>query len=377
MNHTFKVLHLCFSKSWGGLEMYPVQLVPALARHGWEMQVATLTGSPIAQMLGGLGLKPLQFRSVHTALLNVHSILRYLRANDIRVVHANKSTDMRVAAMLVALDPSIRLFFTDHMGVTRPKKDWFHRWTYGKLQRLFSVSDATHARNIKAFPLPAQRISRLYLGIDLAPYQCVMSDQAKVAQRLSLGVPAAGPIIAIPGRINEGKGHIQWVQALDRLNRSRPDLAWHGLIIGKASGADALPGGFESRLIAEIKKYGLENRITFAGFRDDMASCLKAVDIVAIASHNEAFGLSVIEAMAAGCAVVGADSGAIPEMITPQTGRLAPVMGTDAWVRAFVELLDYPQQRLQMARNAKVFSHAHFGIDQHVRSLSAYYSGAC
>jgi len=368
-----KVLFLCFSKSWGGLEMYPARVAPALARQGWEVHAATLRGSRVARSLLDLDLKPIEFQSVHTALLHIFTILRYLKAHGIRVVHANKSADMRIGALLVALDPSIKLFFTDHMGVTKPKKDWFHRWTYSKVNRLFSVSDATLARNRRAFPVSADRISRLYLGIDLGPYATELSEQERATQRLSMNVPVSSNLIAIPGRINDGKGHMEWVQALGVLRHTRPDLQWHAVVIGQASGADALAGGFQDRLMAQVQALGLESVITFTGFREDMPDCLKALDIVAIPSYNEAFGLSVVEAMAAGCAVVGADSGAIPEMITPERGRLAAPKDSQAWAQAFAELLDDTEQRQRIAKNAKAWSHAHFSMDQHVRSLSAFY----
>jgi glycosyltransferase involved in cell wall biosynthesis len=263
------------------------------------------------------------------------------------------------------------------MGVTKPKKDWFHRWTYSKVSRLFSVSDATLARNRRAFPLPVDRISRLYLGIELRPYATELSEQERATQRLSMNVPVSGSLIAIPGRINDGKGHMEWMQALAVLRHTRPDLQWHAVVIGQASGADALAGGFQDRLMAQVQALGLESVITFTGFREDMPDCLKALDIVAIPSYNEAFGLSVVEAMAAGCAVVGADSGAIPEMITPERGRLAAPKDSQAWAQAFAELLDDTEQRQRIAQNAKAWSHAHFGMDQHVRLLSAFYLDAC
>lgn len=42
---------------------------------------------------------------------------------------------------------------------------------------------------------------------------------------------------------------------------------------------------------------------------------LSLMDIVCIPSYNEAFGLTVIKAMAAGNAIIGANTGAIPEVL--------------------------------------------------------------
>ena len=51
--------------------------------------------------------------------------------------------------------------------------------------------------------------------------------------------------------------------------------------------------------------------------------CVKVMDIVRIPSVNETFGLSAIQAMAAGCPLVGSASGAIPELLAADRGRTA------------------------------------------------------
>ncbi|WP_280539888.1 hypothetical protein [Chromohalobacter sp. 11-W] len=46
-----KVLHICLSRGWGGLEMYPARIIPELARQGWRAYVLTLEGTRLAQTL--------------------------------------------------------------------------------------------------------------------------------------------------------------------------------------------------------------------------------------------------------------------------------------------------------------------------------------
>ena len=146
------VLQICLSKSWGGLEMYPAQLAAALVRQGCQVHGAALEGTAVADSFKKAGLSHLAFGSQWRALLTVKTTLAYIRQHQITVIHAHKSGDMRLAAFLVQLAPDLKLFFTDHMGVSMSKKDWLHRWMYSKVTRLFSISRATHARNLKAFP---------------------------------------------------------------------------------------------------------------------------------------------------------------------------------------------------------------------------------
>lgn len=368
-----RVIHICLSPSWGGLEMYPGRVTPALLDQGWEVFGVALSGTQVATSMQDAGAETLVFRSQAHALCRVIQILRYLKAHDIRVVHAHKSSDMRLCALLAALWPRIRLFFTDHMGVKKPKKDIYHRWAYSKVWRLFSISQVTYQRNVSAFPLPKARIQQLYYGINLTAYEPVLDESERTSIRQSLGVDEAAIAIALPGRISESKGHGCWVDALAQL-RGKPGLPpWQGVIIGEAGGLEAMPGGFADKLKARVGQLGLSKNVVFTGFRNDLARCLMAMDIVCIPSINEAFGLSVVEAMAAGCPVVGSNAGAIPELITADRGCVAPPDDPFAWADALVDLIANEPQRLQLGANASRWVNANFGLDSHVSRLVAAY----
>ncbi len=367
------VLQLCLSKSWGGLEMYPAQLGAALVRQGCQVHGATLEGTAVADSLKKAGLPQLTFGSQVRALLAVKKTLNYIRRHQITVIHAHKSGDMRLAALLLQLAPDLKLFFTDHMGVSMSKKDWLHRWMYSKVNRLFSISLATHARNLNAFPLPPERITLLYNGIDLRPYQQASGLEQREHVRRALKVPLQGLLLGIPGRINRGKGQMQWVQALAVLAKRPLTVDWHAVIIGEASGEDALEGGYKAQLVERIEALGLSSRVTLAGFQSEMAQCLQAIDIAAIASHNEAFGLSVIEAMAAGCAVVGANSGAIPELISADVGLLVNPDDSQAFADSLATLIQDDERRLGLGQRARDYALQNFGMDAYVTRLLEYY----
>ncbi|WP_445003692.1 glycosyltransferase [Halomonas mongoliensis] len=367
MSH--KVLHICLSSGWGGLEMYPSRIIPELARQGWQAHGLALAGSRVAESFREAGVEPLTLASKGRALLAAGRVLAYLKAHGIGVLHCHKSSDLRLGALLVTLRPSLRLFFTDHMGVTRPKKDPYHRWAYGKVTRLLSISEATRARNLAAFPLPAERIRRLYLGIDPAPYAPCLDEEARLALRRELGVPEGAVAIGLPGRLTPGKGQEVWVEALARLAEARPELAWHGVLIGGLTAQEGSDEAHVAALRERIKALGLEARITFTGFRRDLPRLFEALEVVCVPSRNEAFGLTVIEAMAAGRAVIGSDSGAIPELLDGETGRLAPAEDATAWAAAMAELAGDAELRRRLGAAARRRVEEDFTLAAHVASL--------
>ncbi|WP_232090431.1 glycosyltransferase [Billgrantia diversa] len=219
MSH--KVMHICLSDGWGGLEMYPARIIPELQRQGWEPHGLVLAGSRVAESLSAAGIEPLTMASRGRALLQVGRVLAYLQRHAINVVHCHKSSDLRLGALLASLRPGLKLFFTDHMGVTRPKKDLYHRWAYGRVTRLFAISEATRVRNLAAFPLPAERIRRLYLGIDLALYAPQLDEASRETLRDTLGVAPGQVAIGLPGRLTPGKGQALWLEGLARLRSPR------------------------------------------------------------------------------------------------------------------------------------------------------------
>ncbi|MBD3897059.1 glycosyltransferase family 4 protein [Halomonas sp. ML-15] len=364
-------MHICLSSGWGGLEMYPSRIIPELQRQGWQVHGLALAGSRVADSLQAAGITPLTVASRGRALLAVLRILDYLRRHEIRVLHCHKSSDLRLAALLKTLRPGLRLFFTEHMGVTRPKKGLYHRWAYGKLSRMFSISEATRARNLNAFSLPAERIQRLYLGIDPGPYA---SGGDSETLRSELGASQGELLIGLPGRLTPGKGQDVWLEALALLTQRSPALHWHAVMIGGLTASEGSDEPYVAQLKSQVAALGLTERVSFAGFRRDLPRLLGALDIVCIPSTNEAFGLTVIEAMAAGRPVVGADSGAIPELLDSEVGLLAAPDDAEAWAVQLEALAAAPELREALGAAAAGRVRRDFTLSAHVAALSDAYA---
>ena len=354
--------------------MYPGRVTPELQRQGWTVHGLALAGTRVADAFRSVGVEPLTVNTRISAVLQVPRILRYLDQYDIRVIHAHKSSDMQVAALLAQYRRDLRVFFTDHMGVKKPKKDLYHRWAYAKARRVFSISQATYEWNRASLPVPAERLVQLYYGIDLDAYREPLSEAERRELRRSLGVDEQAVVIALPGRINRSKGHAMWLDAIRQLAERAELPYWQGVVVGEASGEDARPGGFADQLRATVAQQGLEGRVVFAGFRQDMAKCLQAVDIACIPSVKEAFGLSVIESMAAKCAVVGSASGAIPELIDRDRGRIADPADSSAWAAVLAELVADAGLRGHLSASAADWVNARFTLAGHVERLVGHYT---
>ncbi|MEL6714380.1 MAG: N-acetyl-alpha-D-glucosaminyl L-malate synthase BshA [Planctomycetota bacterium] len=108
----------------------------------------------------------------------------------------------------------------------------------------------------------------------------------------------------------------------------------------------------EARRIARDR--GVCEHVSFLGMRSDLAELLGSADLFCYASTEESFGLSALEAMASGTAVLGTRVGGVPEVVTDgETGVLVDLEDDAAYVDALVELLGDRARSLAMGERAR------------------------
>lgn len=312
MNTNNAVLHICLSDGWGGLEMYPIRTGKALLEQHWQVLGLCLKGTRVAQGMKEAGMITFEVDSKWDLLKKITKVNAWLKEHNTTLIHAHKSGDLVFAALLDAI-ASYRIIFTEHMGVTRPKKDLYHKWVYSHVDQILSISDETKARNLKALPVPADKIQRLWLGTEITP---PITDTQLISNiRQELSIPPDAKVIGTLGRMGSGKGQLELLEAFIQLkaNGAHPDV--HLLIVGGLSKDEGSNEDVVQKLQSLTKQHQLEEFVHFSGFRRDTKNMLATMDIVAILSHNEAFGLTVIEAMAAGKLILGSNTGAIPEIL--------------------------------------------------------------
>ena len=117
------LMHICLSKGWGGLEMYPARITPHLCAAGLQVHACAWTASKVSTSLQAAGAQVYELTSWAHLPRQLPKLLAHIRRVQIQVIHCHKSSDLRLAALISIFLPHIRIFFTDHMGVTRPTKD--------------------------------------------------------------------------------------------------------------------------------------------------------------------------------------------------------------------------------------------------------------
>lgn len=197
-----------------------------------------------------------------------------------------------------------------------------------RLTSLAGCSEYVVQRNMRRFGLPAGRCPVIYNGIDTRRF---------VPSRRVGGRP---PVIAAVARLIPEKG----IDVLLRACVLIQDLPWELRIVGH--------GAEEDNLKALAASLGLGNRVEFLGLRDNVEETLQAADVkVHPCLWEEAFGLTIAEAMAAGCATIASRIGGIPEIIDDGVhGLLVTPGNAEELAAAMRRVLANPDLRAELAQ---------------------------
>ncbi|HXF52407.1 MAG TPA: glycosyltransferase [Dehalococcoidia bacterium] len=159
-----------------------------------------------------------------------------------------------------------------------------------------------------------------------------------------------GPVVMNLGRLSHKKGLDILVRAFARAARERSDA-----VLALVGPDDE---GLTPRLRSLAASEGVADRIVFVGMLagEEKRAALAAADVWALPSHTENFGLAVVEAMAAGKAVVISPAVNLASEISAAGAGLVRPQTPDAFAVALSELLADPGRREALGRRARAFA---------------------
>jgi glycosyltransferase involved in cell wall biosynthesis len=309
----------CSSPSWGGMEMQSVLSARELAGRGYPVLFLTgrRTRAGEEAASAGLTVRPILSRN-HIAPIAIVRAARLLRREAVRLVHAEYSKDLWTLVPATRLAGGIPVLLTKRLASSVDKKDPIHRRLYAGTARIIAISSAIKENILKRTDVPAERIVVLPNGVDLARF--TPEEGSRERAREELGIPPGAPAVGLVGRISRGKGHLAFVRGAALLRQSFPEARF--LIVGSVTDGEKEYDRAVRSLVSEL---GLEERVIFAGFREDVPRVLSALDALVVPSRSEALGNVVLEGMAARLPIAAAGEAGIRDIVVDgETGLLFP-----------------------------------------------------
>jgi len=363
-----KILQVCPSPAWGGLEHYPMRvLTPALKGRGHEVHWLVRPGTPLEGAASDQGettfLLPSGYANYSPA--NIKMVRRLCREHryDMVVVHRPKDV-----YLLSAVEGGQRVLFRHMNPGTKDRRTLFHRWVYRFVDRMLCTTQLMKTMTVATYPIAAERVEVVPYGVD--PLRFQVDPQAIARVRNDWGVDEGQPVAGIIGRLDPQKGQDVFVAAAAQVLQQLPEARF--VIVGEETKGEE---GFGAQVHRQVASLGLQDRILFRPFARDVAPLMAALDVFVLATHCETFGIVLIEAMAAGTAVVATDCGGPPEVLG-DAGVLVPPQDVRALADALMNLLADPVGRQNLALRGRGRAHERFALERTV-DLFLSTSGDC
>jgi glycosyltransferase involved in cell wall biosynthesis len=375
-----RVLHLTLSFAPGGRR----QAITTLLRHlprasvGCELACLDRAGCPLEELME---LSPSAMVIGRRGLLDLRAANRLLwhcRRNNIDLIHAHDAAS-QFAGMCVRLArPRTRLVMTFHRSLgfesARRRDRARNAIATAACGAIIAGSRERRSHFLAENYVSPRKVVRIPFGIDTERFQPCL--ETRNAIRAELGFGPADVVLGAVGHFGPEKGIDLVLQGFNELlarRRDRQSDCVSLVICGRGTAE-------QEQQMRTLVRAGHARLVRFAGFQTEIWRWLQAFDLLVHAPREEAFGLVLIEAMAAGLPVVATRVGGIPDIVrTGQTGLLVPPDNPRELASALESLTDNGDLRRSMSIAARSTAVSEYDSEiyarRHVRLYEAVLAG--
>ena len=345
-----RVLVIFSSGEIGGAERSLTRMVLASRAGAVDYRIATC-GDGVAwqRWAAEIGLAPLSFPIFASRAIRwreIARLVRHCRESPPDVIYA---VGIRCAVLVRILRP-----FLPRSAVVHAIRSTFPRGTalarrMRMSERLFGWLTDHYVANsqsgadslVQIAGTPAGKITVIHNGVEPA---AVAPSDAR----------ARGRRIAVVANLNQYKGHIEFLDIVERVRAAVPDV--EVLFIGRDDSGGKVP--------REVERRGLADAVRVCGFQPEPDHLVATARVFALPSTRiEGCPTAVLEALMVGIPVVAYQIGGLPEVVqSGVTGTLVPPGRADLFAAALLQLLQDDELNARYSAAARVDANARFTL---------------
>ncbi|MGH9381472.1 MAG: glycosyltransferase family 4 protein [Thermoanaerobaculia bacterium] len=355
------------TKSTGGLATYNRTLLEQLQDRGYSVSVVCLSEGSGAYARA-FAKREIPATSMDMARYTIAPfsdlklairLVRHLRRNpvDLVIAHGAKAGFLgRLAGRVTGARVLYVLHSMPFLERVQGRRAIFYR----SLERIgrrmgghiVAISHAMRDEIEKHGIAPASAVTVLHTGIDPSAL-AIPRDQSSA--RMALGLDPRRPVVGWAGRLNPQKAPLDFIRAAELVTRSVPEAQF--FMAGE--------GSLASTVRALANKLGLGDRLILAGWQEDAARMLSALDVYVATSWWEGLPLTLLEAMCGERAVVATAVDGVVEVIRDGVDGFLVDAGDPPAMAARLELLLRDDgRRSELGRAARRRVMEHFTVDR-------------
>lgn len=346
------ILYITNHLNTGGITSYVLRLACALKEKGHNIHIASSGGQLLEKFLQeGIDYIRIPIRTKCEVspkiIFSLLKLLPLLKSGNIELIHCNSRTT-QVLGCLLSRYSGVTYISTCHgFFKNRLSRRIFPCW--GK--RIIAISEEVRAHLLDDFNVEETKIRVINHGVDMEVFKPLAQEELRQAKnRFGLG---DGPVVGHIGRLSDVKGQEYLIRAMKKILAKVPQAQL--LIIGE--------GRMKGELFRLVQGLRIVGNVYFVPQASQMNEALSAMDIFVMPSVKEGLGLALMEAMAAGRAVVASDVGGIKSLIKDGfNGLLVPPKDADGLAAAILRLLGNHQEARRLGGNARDFIEKNFPL---------------
>ena len=322
------------SYAGGGAERVALFAAQALTDAGMRVDLVVACGRGELRDVPLPGVNKVELGAV-TEILSAPGWVRYLKRVRPRCAMSIVHTSNFSSGIGKLLVPDVPVIVSQHLALrcNRSNQWWFRRWfglgperfVYRHVERVTGVSQGLADECAEVFDLPPHKVLALPnpRHEQAAPLE-ITAEQEPMFEK---------PVLLSVGRLTHQKDYGMLLRAFADVS-SRRDL--NLVILGD--------GPERASLEAQARALGLSQRVFFPGFVDNAESFMRRARLFVMSSRNEGLPMVLIEALAAGTAIVSTDCPFGPQELLDggRLGRLTPVGDAERLAAAIEAELDEP-----------------------------------
>jgi glycosyltransferase involved in cell wall biosynthesis len=337
-----RILQLVSCRGWSSDAYLAARLSSELARRGHDVWLGCRRGTETRVMTraraeGVQRLEAFGFSGGMAPAGDVADVRRLLRwLPEVDVVHTHRSKEHWLVAMANRLSGTPRPVVRTRHIVQAVRPHAANRWLYGRATALVhTVSEAIRRQYVASGLVPPGRAVALPGGVDVDRHA---RAEPSPHLRRRAGAGDAEILVGLVAGLRVMKGHDVAVEAVARLGADGDRLRF--AFVGA--------GSQEGRIRKMLDERAPGGRIVLAGFADDLPAVMAALDMgLYVPVESEGMSRVVFEYLAAGCALIAARVGVVPEILGHREhALLVPAGDAEALGDAMAELgRDAPLRR--------------------------------
>ena len=364
-----KILYVIDGLEFGGGERVFLQLVSRL-KDRYKIFVATNTNSRF-----GHELKILQIQTFSVSMSRqltfkpIRQIRHIIRQNEIDLVHSQGTRADFFARLSGKVADSHHILCTVAMPVEGFNVGPLRKFAYRFLDqfsgryvdRFIVVSDSLKRILTEQRGIPAQRVVKIYNGIEMDRYHPNLKE---TSLRKNWGIDPTAPLIGAIGRMVWQKGFEFLIRAMPNVISASPETML--LLVGD--------GPLRKGLETLAKKLNVFDKIIFTGFRSDVSQILSTIDVLAVPSVLEGFPMITLEGMAMAKPIVATQIQGITEQLDQgKQAILVPPKNSDALAGVLLKLIQDTEFASRLGRAARMKVEANFSVERMVGETEKVY----